>query len=218
MSVGFTISSSSTDFQNKSKDVFDQIDNLKSNEILSNDEKRELVEDSDSDEGVCCSPPPSKLQKKKNRPVPNYLTNPDKWKRYDLEDIKLSSNSDNLNAAFAYLKQKDCSGNTDSDDINIKKIDNETEKLIFKVPRKIGTVRPIKTTVTDTVGDTSASSCDTLSCDKVELDHLEENISTTEFEQSIAAKLEEEIEKNFKSENVKLMRSLKLALKFAEKI
>ena len=40
---------------------------------------------------------------KRKNSTPDYLVHPDKWKRYDMSDVKLSSDSANAQSALSFL-------------------------------------------------------------------------------------------------------------------
>lgn len=168
---GFTISSENPDFQSKVHDVFDGISGLRSNFPT-------------KDDGSSISEVPVNDKPHK----PDFVVHPSRYTKYSLRDTELSSNAANSQIAFQFLEKLSPNDSDDAENPADQEASPFSKKHVFKMPEQpAGICKPKERKVSKEKEPVI------LSCDKVELDHLEENIAVAEFTSEIAQKLEETI-------------------------
>lgn len=193
-SPGFTITSENPDFLSKMRGVFSGIDGSSSN-MLSSDSAIESDEDTNTKE--VCATRPKQRKTTSEKPVdiqpppkPDYVLNPSQYTKYSLEDTELSDNRANAQAAFQFLQELEDRKKADASAV-AEDEPADGKQHMFRAPKRAGGATPSEDEgMTDNKKNTGQAACD-----KVELEHLEENISAKEFANEIAAKLDDSISK-----------------------
>ncbi|KAK7913001.1 hypothetical protein WMY93_013212 [Mugilogobius chulae] len=136
----FSLKGGSSDFSSRSHSIFDCLDSMA--KMTSSTLGQDNVIDGVFARPV--APPPSRKTShplstsptptKKQRGVPDYMVNPDRWTRYSLEDTAETSDQGNSRVAHQYLasllQKKDEPVSRDSCNIY--------EKIIFSKPNRVG--------------------------------------------------------------------------------
>ena len=172
-------------FKSRSKDIYSCFENIRNNaDLKKNDEKLS-----------------SKRKKNSVKNVePGYKTEPGKWVKYSLEDTDIANDRQNTQAALSFLhditkRSKADKSQPKSDlPVNMEEDERKESKISFKKPAPhimsehvVGKPKhKLPRSITE-----SKSEKTRLSFDKVELDHLEENLSAVEYQADIEAKLDE---------------------------
>lgn len=195
-SPGYTITSENPDFLSKMRGVFSGIDGSSSN-MLSSDSAIDSDEDADTKDDCLKRPKQRRIMdtgKPKPKdiqppPKPDFVLNPSRYTKYSLEGIELSDNRSNAQIAFQFLQELEDRKRVDASAREDEPA--EGKQHLFRAPKRAGggTTSEVKG-VTDHKKSTGQALCD-----KVELEHLEENISAKEFANEIAAKLDDSISK-----------------------
>nr|XP_039271350.1 LOW QUALITY PROTEIN: protein TSSC4-like [Styela clava] len=185
-SPGFTISCENPVFASKMHEIFSGIDSSASN-MISSDSAIES-DDSEQDDNDCRI---KKVSNNKSKalikpPKPDFLVNPSRYTKYSLRDTELSDNKSNTQIAFQFLREL----SNKEDSITGIECSVTSKQHVFKMPEHAAGVPNENKRKTDSKPNINS---DEILCDKVELDHLEENISAAEFASEIAAKLDDSI-------------------------
>lgn len=142
----YNLNVNSSDFNQRTKSVFDTLANLeashkfKQTEYL-DDQKPEGVDETEltnewdtehNKEPVFKVPSipkrsisDSKDFKQSKRVKPDHLVNPDKWKKYDLSDVKEMSTGANYSAAMSFFNSKNIITEEEEEEIDVKIVFNK---------------------------------------------------------------------------------------------
>lgn len=193
-SAGYTISSENPEFATKINDVFGGIDTSSSN-LISSDSAIESDEDTSNEQE--CSPIESTSDdnncrkcKIKDPAKPDFVLNPSNYTKYDLSDVDLGDNRSNAQIAFQFLDEvADRKRSITDDEGDSCIIGNVLDKHVFRMPEHCvgGDIKKQKKAVEKVKVEESFN--------KVDLDHLEENVSAAEFRREIEAKLDDSLDR-----------------------
>ena len=142
---------------------------------------------------------------------PAFEIHPEQWTKYDLSSVKATDDRENTQAAFLFLHslQKRSKLNVSSTcelpgDPSVAGVETIKNSLPSSVEsdKPVTFVKPVQIMPEHVVGQelvhrkvhSALQHVDDIpACDKVELDHLEQNVSATEFQEEIAEKLEDSL-------------------------
>ena len=152
-------------------------------------------------------------RKRRGRPLketePGFKTEPDKWVKYSLESTEVANDRQNTQAALSFLhelsKRSKVNRNSDSaaEDNILTDRASADEQMDTSSKKKVCFKKPVPHTMMEYVvgkpksrGQSFGKSNNKTmaSFDKVELDHLEENVSAVEYQANIEAKLDETLQ------------------------
>ena len=135
---------------------------------------------------------------------PGYKTEPSKWVKYTLETTAIADDRQNTQAALSFLHELSKRTKCDKTDDKVRNDDslsNVEEEM--STNSKIAFKKPLPFTMSEHVvgkaklklhSDVKSDNQALPSFDKVELDHLDENLSAVEYQADIEAKLDEKLQ------------------------
>jgi len=190
-------------FKAKTSDIYSCFDTIKNNSQLKYSKESEI----------------SRKRKGKSRGQvePGFKTEPDKWVKYSLESTEVANDRQNTQAALSFLHELSKRSKPEKIDdkaaiVNVL-TSNEVDDMDTNADKKVAFKKPLPHLMSEHVVGKSKSKTysieksnkETLpSFDKVELYHLEENVSAVEYQADIEAKLEEtlQLQKNNTSPDI----------------
>nr|XP_009858771.1 protein TSSC4-like [Ciona intestinalis] len=118
--------------------------------------------------------------------LPNYKKQPEKWTKYDLKETNVSSDRQNTLAGFSFLHDLKKRAKTEDNST----VDNSAEPMSIETVEDNG-IKFKKPMQPKGRRHGEAMKTDCAESSKVELDHLEENVSAEEYQAAILAKWED---------------------------